>query len=84
MLIIYMVIDKVQMTKGDVAFDITRANFICSSESTEIGEIKHTEPIVLYTFFICSFHKYSPLINIMLPCPYEKTIISIIFIVTYF
>ena len=37
--------DKVQMTKGDVAFDITRANFICSSESTEIGEIKHTEPI---------------------------------------
>jgi DNA polymerase III sliding clamp (beta) subunit (PCNA family) len=37
--------DKVQMTKGDVAFDITRANFICSSESIEIGEIKHTEPI---------------------------------------
>ena len=37
--------DKVQMTKGDVAFDITRENFICSSESTEIGEIKHTEPI---------------------------------------
>lgn len=37
--------DKVQMTKGHVTFDITRANFICSSESTEIGEIKHTEPI---------------------------------------
>jgi DNA polymerase III sliding clamp (beta) subunit (PCNA family) len=37
--------DKVQMTKGDVAFDITRTQFICSSESTEIGEIKHTEPI---------------------------------------
>lgn len=37
--------DKVQMTKGDVAFDITQENFVCSSESTEIGEIKHTEPI---------------------------------------
>ena len=37
--------DKVQMTKDDVAFDITQAEFVCSSESTEIGEIKHTEPI---------------------------------------
>lgn len=36
---------KIQMTKADVAFDITRTNFVCSSESTEIGEIKHTEPI---------------------------------------
>mgnify|MGYP006100563747 FL=1 len=37
--------DKVQMTKGDVAFDITRGQFVCSSESIEVGEIKHTEPI---------------------------------------
>lgn len=37
--------DKVQMTKTDVAFDITRDQFVCSSESTEVGEIKHTEPI---------------------------------------
>ena len=37
--------DKVHMTKGDVVFDITRENFVCSSKSTEVGEIKHTEPI---------------------------------------
>ena len=38
-------IDKVLMTKGDVSFDITKTHFVCSSESTELGEIKHTEPI---------------------------------------
>lgn len=38
-------VDKVLMTKGDVTFDITRERFTCSSESTEIGEVKHVEPI---------------------------------------
>lgn len=36
---------KVLMTNSDVAFDINQQQFICSSESTELGEIKHTEPI---------------------------------------
>jgi len=38
-------VDKVLMTKGDVAFDITRQQFACSSESITVGEIKHVEPI---------------------------------------
>ena len=33
------------MTTSDVVFDITQQMFICSSESTELGQIKHTEPI---------------------------------------
>lgn len=37
--------DKIQMTKSDVLFHITREQFVCSSDSTELGEIKHTEPI---------------------------------------
>jgi len=38
-------VDKVLMTKADVAFDITNQQFQCSSESIEVGEIKHIEPI---------------------------------------
>tara|TARA_B110001450_G_C17641464_1_gene489452 strand:- start:698 stop:1261 length:564 start_codon:yes stop_codon:yes gene_type:complete len=38
-------VDKVLMTKTDVAFDITNQEFACSSESVEIGEIKHIEPV---------------------------------------
>lgn len=38
-------VDKVLMTKTDVAFDITKEQFACSSESIEVGEIKHIEPI---------------------------------------
>jgi len=36
---------KVLMTNSDIAFDITQQQFVCSSENTELGEIKHTEPI---------------------------------------
>jgi len=36
---------KVLMTSSDIAFDITQQQFVCSSENTELGEIKHTEPI---------------------------------------
>lgn len=38
-------VDKVLMTKADVAFDITNQQFACSSESIEVGEIKHIEPV---------------------------------------
>lgn len=38
-------VDKVLMTKSDVVFTITNDQFVCSSESTELGEIKHTEPV---------------------------------------
>ena len=36
---------KVLMANSDVAFDIVQQQFVCSSESIELGEIKHTEPI---------------------------------------
>lgn len=36
---------KVLMTSSDIAFDITQQQFVCSSENTELGIIKHTEPI---------------------------------------
>ena len=38
-------VDKVLMTKADVAFDITNQEFACSSEAIEVGEIKHIEPV---------------------------------------
>lgn len=38
-------VDKVLLTKSEIAFDITEKCFVCSSTSPELGEIKHTEPI---------------------------------------
>ena len=36
---------KVHMAKSDVSFNITDTVISCSSESTEMGHIKHTEPL---------------------------------------
>ena len=36
--------DKLLMTKSDIVFDISQENIICSSQSTELGTITHTEP----------------------------------------
>lgn len=36
--------DKLLMSKSDITFNISQENLICSSQSTELGTITHTEP----------------------------------------